>query len=88
MPRRLGPATLLRSEVEGSNWRIDVDAIDPRRLLHDGVEWLVVAYGDEIVEDLVADVGPSLDYFLGRRPILVADLRCVRRGFGRRASVL
>ena len=33
-----------------------------------------MADGDEIAEDLVADVGPSLEYFLGRRPILVADL--------------
>jgi hypothetical protein len=36
--------------------------------------WLVVADGDEITEDFVADVSPSLEYFLGRRPILVADL--------------
>src|SRR5260370_37016038 len=40
----------------------------------EGAAWLVVADGDEIADDLVADVGPSLEYFLGRRPILVADL--------------
>ena len=33
-----------------------------------------MADGDEIADDLVADVGPSLEYFLGRRPILVPDL--------------
>jgi hypothetical protein len=33
-----------------------------------------VAYGYEIADDLVADVGPSLEYFLGRRPVLVPDL--------------
>jgi hypothetical protein len=32
-----------------------------------------VADGNEIADDLVADVGPSLEYFLGRRPILAAD---------------
>src|ERR1700747_1885131 len=35
--------------------------------------WLVVADGDEILQDLVADVGPRLEYFLGRWPILIAD---------------
>src|SRR6516162_1735514 len=40
----------------------------------EGAVWLVVADGDEIADDLVADVGPSLEYLLGRRPILVADL--------------
>ena len=34
---------------------------------------LVVANGNEIAEDLVADVGSCLEYFLGRRPILIAD---------------
>src|SRR3984893_11413952 len=29
---------------------------------------------DEIADDFVGDVGSSLEYFLGRRPILVADL--------------
>ena len=33
-----------------------------------------MAYGNEIAEDLVADVGPSLEYFLGRRPVRIADL--------------
>jgi hypothetical protein len=33
-----------------------------------------VAYGNEIADDLVADVSPSLEYFLGCWPILVADL--------------
>ena len=33
-----------------------------------------MAYGHEIADDLVADVGPLIEYFLGRRPILVADL--------------
>src|SRR6478672_7547236 len=33
-----------------------------------------MADGDEIADDLVADVGSSLEYFLGRRPVLVADL--------------
>ena len=33
-----------------------------------------MAYGYEIAEDLVADVGPSLEYFLGRRPVHIADL--------------
>ena len=33
-----------------------------------------MADGDEIADDFVADVGPSLEYFLGRRPGLVADL--------------
>jgi hypothetical protein len=33
-----------------------------------------VADGHEILQDLVADVGPRLEHFLGRRPILVADL--------------
>jgi len=33
-----------------------------------------VADGDEITEDFVADVGPSLEYFFGRGPVLVANL--------------
>ena len=33
-----------------------------------------MAYGYEIAEDLVTDVGPLLEYFLGRRPILVTNL--------------
>ena len=33
-----------------------------------------MADGDEIADDFVADVGPLLEYFLGRRPVLVADL--------------
>src|SRR6202035_2448413 len=45
----------------------------PQRLLR-GRRGLVVADGNEIAEDLVADVSPLLDYLLGRRPILVADL--------------
>src|SRR6267142_3076618 len=40
----------------------------------EGAAWLVVADGDEIADELVADVGPSPDYFLGRPPVLVADL--------------
>ena len=40
----------------------------------EGAVWLEVTYGGEIADDLVADVGPSLEYFLGRRPVLVADL--------------
>ena len=40
----------------------------------EGAVWLVVADGDEIADDLVADVGPCLEHLLGRRPILVADL--------------
>ena len=40
----------------------------------EGAAWLVVADGNEITEDLVADVGPSLEYFLGRRPVHIADL--------------
>src|ERR1700730_15755793 len=42
----------------------------------EGAKWLVVADGHEILEDAVADVGPALDYFLRRRPILVAS--CAR----------
>jgi hypothetical protein len=40
----------------------------------EGAVWLVVADGGEVPDDLVADVGPSLEYFLGRWPVLVADL--------------
>src|SRR5215469_9955860 len=40
----------------------------------EGAMWLVVADGDEILDDLVADVGPCIEHYLGRRPILVADL--------------
>src|SRR6266446_9832792 len=39
----------------------------------EGAEWLVVADGHEIFEDAVAGVGPALDHFLTRRPILVAS---------------
>src|ERR1700730_2903581 len=42
----------------------------------EGAEGLVVADGHEILEDAVADVGPALDYFIRRRPILVAS--CAR----------
>ena len=36
-----------------------------------------MADGDEIADDLVADVGPLLEYFLGRQPILVmVDFAC------------
>src|ERR1700730_12387509 len=42
----------------------------------EGAEGLVVADAHEVLEDAVADVGPSLDYFLRRRPILVAS--CAR----------
>ena len=40
----------------------------------EGAVWLVVADGGEVTDDFVADVGSSLEYFLGCRPILVADL--------------
>ena len=33
-----------------------------------------MADGNEVLEDLVADVSPFLEHFLGRRPVLVADL--------------
>src|SRR5712672_2581678 len=48
--------------------------LDPHQILPVGVKRLVMADGDEIAEDLVADVGPALEHFLGRRPVLVADL--------------
>src|SRR5271165_2142792 len=74
MPRRRGPATLLRSGVEGSeDGRLLLTPRAPSTAA-EGAVWLEVTYGGEIADDLVADVGPSLEYFLGRRPVLVADL--------------
>ena len=73
MPRRLGPATLPRSGVEGLGGRDAPDATTPSTAA-EGAVWLVVADGNEVAEDLDADVGPFFEYFLGRRPILVVDL--------------
>ena len=75
MPRRIDPATLLRREGIEIKGRVSsIDASAPTRYFQWGLRGLVVAYGNEIAEDFVADVGPSLEYFLGRRPLLVADL--------------
>jgi hypothetical protein len=51
-----------------------IDASAPTRYFQWELRGLVVAYGYEIAEDLVADVGPLLDYFLGGGPSLVPDL--------------
>ena len=75
MPRRRGPATLLcREGIEIKGRVSSIDASAPTRYFQWGLRGLVVADGDEIAEDLVADVSPLLEYFLGRRPILVTDL--------------
>ena len=75
MPRRTGPATLLcREGIEIKGRISSIDASAPTRYFQWGLRGLVVAYGYEIAEDLVADVCPLLDYFLGRRPVRIADL--------------
>ena len=75
MPRRRGPATLLRRGGVEIKERVgSINALPPTRYFQWGLRGLVVADGDEIPEDLVADVGPSLEYFLGRQPIPVTDL--------------
>src|SRR5271166_4376988 len=74
MPRQSGPATLLRSGVEGSeDWKLLLTPRAPSTAA-EGAVWLELTYGGEIADDLVADVGPSLEYVLGRRPVPVADL--------------
>src|SRR5271165_1191646 len=74
MPRQSGPATLLRRGGRGSeDWKLLLTPRAPSTAA-EGAVWLVVTYGGEIADDLVADVGPSLEYFLGRWPVLVADL--------------
>ena len=71
MPRRRGPATLLCREGSEIKERVSsIDASAPTRYFQWGLRGLVVAYGNEIAEDLVANVCPLLEYFLGRRPIL------------------
>src|SRR5260370_15836155 len=75
VPRRRGPATLLRRGGVEIKERVgSINALPPTRYLQWGLRGLVVADGDEIPEDLVADVGPSLEYFVGRQPIPVTDL--------------
>ena len=75
MPRRTGPATLLcREGIEIKGRISSIDASAPTRYFQWGLRGLVVAYGNEIAEDFVADVGPSLEYFFGRRPAVVAYL--------------
>jgi hypothetical protein len=75
VPRRRGPATLLRREGVEINERVSsIDASAPTRYFQRGLRGLVVADGDEITEDFVADVSPLLEYFLGGGPSLVPDL--------------
>jgi hypothetical protein len=73
VPRRRGPATLLCREGVEINERVSsIDASAPTRFFQWGLRGLVVADGDEIAEDFVADVGPSLVFALkkkGLRPI-------------------
>src|SRR5580704_13512193 len=71
-----GPAPLhccverLRNKKSG----VSIDASAPTRYFQWGFRGLVVADGDEIAEDLVADVGPLLEYFIRGRPFCIADL--------------
>src|ERR1700736_4008876 len=55
--------------------RVDsIDASAPTRYLQWRLRGLVVADGDEIADDLAADVSPFIEYFLGGRPVRISDL--------------